>query len=379
MAKEPHDVLAQMSEQMEAASFPVVLCDLDLRIIYRNKYVRENIQALNYPGALASLMDPERFDEVCKLLKRGESLQVDTVGVLLDTAISLSPMLEGGRPVGVFVTMVPEVGSFTDPSDLGANSSAVFSASFRQPLTDIFASLSVMNRHLQAQDNHSMDEYLRAINRSSYQMLRNTNNMMHRMSTFFAYRREPELVDVWERFAELLEASAIILRPMGVQLEYHLPEDTTLVRCDFNSVASAFMNLLSNAIRHGGADRYVLVTGKTSGTSVIISILDHGTGIPDELTNKVFSSYTSRSNKGRPYAGLGLGLTVARQMIQEAGGTIAINSTEHGTTVVFSLPVVTDGVAAPRLPMDCGSAAYLRDRFSLVYVGLCDVVEPPEQ
>ncbi len=377
----PHDVMKDLAEQLEDASFPVVICDLELRIQYRNRYVRENTKALGFPGAINAIVTPDQMEGIISRLTAGESLQLDTsVGSLLDTSISMSPLHQDGLVVGVFVTMVPNTGQFNEPSDLASNSSAIFSASFRQPLTDIFASLSVMNRNLQMKGDHSMDEYLSTINQSGYQMLRNTTNIMHRMSSFFPYRAEPVLVDIWERLAEVLEASSIILRQVGIQLEYHLPEDSALVKCDFPSVANAFVNLLSNACRHGSQEGYITVMGKTLGSSVLVSIADRGPGISREYAERVFTSYSSKGKDGIPYAGLGLGLTVARQIIQEAGGTIAINSSPgQGTTVVFSLPTVEQGEPAQRLPMDCGSAAYLRDRFSTVYVGLCDVVPPPEQ
>ena len=68
-------------------------------------------------------------------------------------------------------------------------------------------------------------------------------------------------------------------------------------------------------------------------------------------------------------------------IIQEAGGTLAVNSVPgQGTKAFFTLPLVDHATeTTPRLPMDSGSAVYLRDRFSPVYVGLCDVITPPEQ
>lgn len=376
-----HDVMTQLAQQMEEASFPVVLCDTALRVQSQNRYVREKMKALSFPGALDALITPDRMEEICRRLREGESLQLDTVlSGALDAVLSLSPVRQEEQVVGVMVTLVPHSGQVEDPAHLTTDNAALFSASFRKPLTDIFASLAVMNRNLQATGDRSMDEYLRTINRSSYQMLRNTTNIMHRMSSFFSFRPQPVLVDIWERFAELLEASAIVLRPAGILLEYHLPESTALVNCDFSAVASAFMNLLSNACRHGNDQGYITVTGKDRDSSVVLTITDSGPGFPADYAPRAFTSYSSRGRQGTAYAGLGLGLTVARQVIQEAGGTLAVGETsDQGTTVVFSLPVVQEGEPASRMPMDCGSAAYLRDRFSPVYVGLCDVVPPPEQ
>ena len=74
-----------------------------------------------------------------------------------------------------------------------------------------------------------------------------------------------------------------------------------------------------------------------------------------------------------------MGLSVAQQNIRGNGGTIAVDSTpEVGTTVAFTLPV-TEQPLTPPLMMEAGTAQYLQDRFSPIYVGLCNEATLPPQ
>ena len=79
------------------------------------------------------------------------------------------------------------------------------------------------------------------------------------------------------------------------------------------------------------------------------------------------------------YVILGMGLNVARLNILNNDGVLTVGSNSpSGAAISFTL-TTTDAEPSPRPSMECGSVAYLRDRFSTVYVGLCDIVTLPEQ
>jgi signal transduction histidine kinase len=93
-------------------------------------------------------------------------------------------------------------------------------------------------------------------------------------------------------------------------------------------------NLLSNAIRHTPAGGVVMVAAVVTGDGVELSVADTGTGIPPERLPQVFDRF-SRSPES---PGAGLGLAIAKSLVEAHGGTISADSGPNGTTISFVLP-----------------------------------------
>jgi len=114
-------------------------------------------------------------------------------------------------------------------------------------------------------------------------------------------------------------------------------ESPLTVECDRGKIGEVLFNLLDNAMkfideREGG----IFVTARQSGPNVLVSIRDNGTGIDPSIKDKMFEKFTTRSEKGS-----GLGLFIARSIVEAHGGQIwaGNNSDGKGATFAFSLPV----------------------------------------
>ena len=105
---------------------------------------------------------------------------------------------------------------------------------------------------------------------------------------------------------------------------------------------------------------------------------DTGCGIPAENLPKIYDAGFSIDPVTHVPAGAGIGLTVLRQMILSAGGTLLITSegTDCGTQAIFELPCDAEG-AIPLFRMD-PVQEHLSDRFSLFHILMSGVSEPPE-
>ena len=102
-----------------------------------------------------------------------------------------------------------------------------------------------------------------------------------------------------------------------------------------------FNNLLSNAVQaiaaKGPGAHHISVDTALEGDYVVIEIRDSGIGMSETMCRRAFQPFVSTKNPG---AGTGVGLTVARQVIEHAGGTIKLESVENeGTTVTLEIPV----------------------------------------
>ena len=371
-----------MKAQFEDATFAVLLTDLDLKIVYANKYAEQISRALEVSDGVWLLVPTADLDHCRSNLREGKSTRLFSSPLrAVSSCFSVSPLREGDEVVGAFVTIVPFENVPDTPQDVvvGVSSSAL-SSCFRYPLSQIFASLAVMLRKLHATDNHTLDESISTINQSSYMMLRNVNNIIERIRFYSSSKPELKVINLWEQLAELLEAADITLRPNGYHLLYNLPEGQDCVRCNFDQIAVALLNIVSNACKATSKGGTISISGRRHGSLAIITVTDSGSGIPQDVIDKIFDPFYSWSKDIHASPVMGLGLNVAKQIIYEAGGTLAVHSREeNGTAVAFTLPLVPDAEPDVRMPLDCGSSAYLLNHFSPVYWVLSDIIVPPNQ
>ncbi len=119
-----------------------------------------------------------------------------------------------------------------------------------------------------------------------------------------------------------------------------LPADFPIVEIDQRWMKQVFRNILENAIRYSPEGGLIIIRGEVRPTDVVISVSDEGIGISPENLIPIFEKYFRvPSASGYHAAGIGLGLPVARAIVEAHGGRIWIESKlDEGTTVFFSLP-----------------------------------------
>ncbi len=148
--------------------------------------------------------------------------------------------------------------------------------------------------------------------------------------------------------ADLLRNSVEAVRPRadakGVTLALETRPAIPSVAVDHTRIAQVLANLLENAITHtpeGGT--ISIVVAPASRNQVEISVTDTGRGIPPADLPRLFDRfYRADSSRSRLTGGAGLGLTIAKQLVEAHGGTIEVNSAlGAGTRFSFLLPVDT--------------------------------------
>jgi signal transduction histidine kinase len=119
-----------------------------------------------------------------------------------------------------------------------------------------------------------------------------------------------------------------------------LPADFPIVEVDQRWMKQVFRNILENAIRYSPEGGLIVIRGEIRPRDVVISIADEGIGISPENLIPIFEKYFRvTSASGYHASGIGLGLPVARAIVEAHGGRIWIESKlDEGTTVFFSLP-----------------------------------------
>src|SRR5262249_37510211 len=113
------------------------------------------------------------------------------------------------------------------------------------------------------------------------------------------------------------------------------------VFADCRQASRVITNLVVNALRHTEAGS-IAVSARQAGDRVLFSVADTGTGIPPEHLDRVFERVVQVP--GSRSGGAGLGLSIAREIVEAHGGVIGVQSEPgKGSTFTFSLPVVGQG------------------------------------
>jgi NtrC-family two-component system sensor histidine kinase KinB len=123
----------------------------------------------------------------------------------------------------------------------------------------------------------------------------------------------------------------------GLRLEIDLPDDLPDVSADRSRISYVFANLLSNAINYSPVGGVVRLSAKADGEKVLFSVADNGCGIPKKYQKRIFDKFF-RVPGLSPSSGVGLGLSIAREIVSAHRGQITFQSAEgRGTTFTFSL------------------------------------------
>jgi signal transduction histidine kinase len=146
--------------------------------------------------------------------------------------------------------------------------------------------------------------------------------------------------DVAEIVRRALAAAQPPAEAKGLTLEAKLPEGQAIAEVAPERIGQVLRNLLSNAITHTSKGGLITVDLKDDGDELHIGVADTGDGIPPEDLPYVFERfYRADPSRVRATGGAGLGLTIARRLVEAHGGTIGVESeVGKGSRFTFTLP-----------------------------------------
>ncbi len=150
------------------------------------------------------------------------------------------------------------------------------------------------------------------------------------------------LVDVGAMILQANEGLQAQAQEKGVTLKAELPPDLPRIHGDEQRLQQVLFNLLSNALRHTPIGGTVTTRAEAGEQRLVVSVQDTGSGIPPEDLPHVFDRfYRVDRSRARSTGGSGLGLTIARRIVEAHGGRIWAHSWPGaGSTFSFSLPLV---------------------------------------
>jgi light-regulated signal transduction histidine kinase (bacteriophytochrome) len=236
----------------------------------------------------------------------------------------------------------------------------VASHDLQEPLRKVASFCQLLQRRYAGQLDERADQYIAFAVDGAHRMQRLINDLLE-FSRIGRTDREVVPVDLATLTATVAESFAMPVRASGGAITL---TDLPTVIGEPELLSALMTNLISNAVkfRREGQPIRITVSGKQVGTDWQISVADNGIGLEREYADRIFVIF-QRLHSREVYPGTGIGLAIAKRIVEYHGGRIWVDSTVpgDGTTFRFTLPmthVATDpglAAASPALAAEAGT------------------------
>lgn len=220
-------------------------------------------------------------------------------------------------------------------------------------LTAIIVSAELLDSELKPEEKSVLDRLIRSI-------LRNAKSIDNRISLLSEAegllsdnsRFQPEPVSISETARNIMELLYPEIRSRNQSVTLDIPGDLPKARADSQYLEQILLTIMANAVKFTGREGKIILSARRDGMMLRIQVADNGPGIPEKEQELVFQPYYQvKSRKGQPPgesegekghlgSGQGLGLAIARLLVELHGGRIWLESKfGQGCVFSFTLPV----------------------------------------
>ncbi len=209
---------------------------------------------------------------------------------------------------------------------------------FRTPLTAIKASAETLLSEIELEKPQQKD-LLVVINQESDRLNRLVGEAAE-VAQLDSHQLQPHIET--HQIREAIDA-AVQASPPGLRdhpLETAISQKLPAVRMDLQRITEVIAHLLDNAAKYSAPGTSIHITSELRGSEVVTSVADHGPGIDEVEQQMIFEKFYRGRNQRMIIQGTGMGLAIAKAIIELHGGRIGVTSQlGRGSVFYFSLPV----------------------------------------
>jgi histidine kinase len=227
----------------------------------------------------------------------------------------------------------------SEANQIKSNFLSLASHELRTPLNIIMGYSTILNEDAGGElSSHAM-EVLNAA-RQMRSILDEMNNLSMLKSEEMVFK--PQNVSMEDILVYTCDEMKYMAYARDQELVYDFPEGPHPVYVDIDKTTMAFGNLLDNAIRFSPQGSRIRLGVMQDGPRVVSWVQDEGVGIPPDKLQKIFEEfYQIEPPNTRRYGGLGIGLTIAKGLIEAQGGKIWAESDGLGNGATFKVSLPT--------------------------------------
>jgi signal transduction histidine kinase len=215
---------------------------------------------------------------------------------------------------------------------------------FRTPLNILLGTLQLLNTMkadlYDTKTKQKVTKYFAVMKQNCYRLLRLTNNLidMTRLDTGFL-EMNLQYYNIVQVVEDITLSVAAFAENKGISLIFDTDCEEKIIAVDVDKIERIILNLLSNAVKFTRQGT-IIVRMQDMGDSVRISVKDTGIGIPQEKLNIVFERFRQvDSSLTRDHEGSGIGLSLAKNLVELHGGSIeAVSEIGKGSEFIITLP-----------------------------------------
>lgn len=283
------------------------------------------------------IVDAEVAKRPQGISSRYEALLRTQDGHELPVLISATPFFEDGRYAGTLAA-ISDISARVRLEALQRDFIAMASHDLRSPLQSIVGYLDLVLAD-EGMDAATQREFIQIARNESERLIHLANSVLD-LTRLQAGQMplNPQPVDVRPLIEQIISEVWPLAQRKQIALTTEVVPDLPLAMADAESFSRILRNLLTNAVKFTPEEGTVQVVAVGQDGQVLIQVCDNGPGIPEAELPKVFERFYRGANAGDRF-GAGLGLTIARQLVEAQGGRIWVESTSgQGSVFSFTLP-----------------------------------------
>lgn len=265
--------------------------------------------------------------------KKGTSITVDGVA---------SPIVDENRNLIGTVWLLRDVTKQKELEKMRSDFISLASHQLRTPLTGIKWFVELLYENASKMPIEKVQEYVRKIGDSNNRMIDLVGDLITTSRADSGkLPKEIESYKIGDLLQQAIDEQGRIFLDKNITIEgMPLIPDDIKIDADMVQMVQVFDNIFNNAVSYSPAGSRIEVGAELGMGTVKISVRDHGIGIPLDQQNKVFGKFYRASNVAKTIPGSGLGLYVAKSIVENHGGKIWFESKENlGTTFFVELPI----------------------------------------
>ena len=219
---------------------------------------------------------------------------------------------------------------------------AQVSHDLRTPLAVLHGYLETLNMEETDLSPERQQEYMAIALRQSERLKQMVEDLFE-LAQLEARETQPvcEPMVIAELVQDVMQKFQLPAKRTGVELEWGQPEVKLFVQADFALTERVLNNLITNALDHSQAEGKIRIEIKQEATNALVVVSDDGKGIPVDDLPHIFDPFYRSQASGNHRGHAGLGLAIARRIVElQGGGISAENSPTGGAMFSFTLPLV---------------------------------------
>jgi PAS domain S-box-containing protein len=330
---------------------PLIVLDNDYRILLINKAC-ESFFGIREADVLdrhllEHIHNGQLFDLLSKSTGQGKE-NTDTIlyfdqGEGFYFNVVVTPMTDRDKNTTGYIMLMQDVTKLKELERVKTDFVATISHEFKTPLTSIVMGASILD-----------EEGLGKLKPEQKEIVKTVLEDGEKLSRFVGELLELSRIESGKALYSLAACSFNAIaenscrgfyetaKRNGITIVSELDENLPLIYADFEKVTWVLNNLLSNALKYTAEGDTITINAKPEGDFLVSSVKDTGEGIPAEYIDRIFEKYVQVKGRDIEVRGTGLGLSVAKEIIEANGGGIGVRSVVgEGSIFTFTLPLDT--------------------------------------